>query len=212
MKQLQMKQLRITISPILLSVLLLSVLISATACMSSAGKQYHQLFLPLNRISQDTGSTTPKPLIDKIIMVEETATDDIYNDYRVVYRESPYQLNYYSYQFWAKKPGKLVRDVILEYFRGNRLFKQTIGRFSEGNPDLLIRATVHIIEEIDLSYTWFAHLKMDIQVKDFKTDKQILFHSFNRRKQLPVKKVEQLPVVLSSILREELDIVIEKLK
>lgn len=203
---------RLKLPSILLLPLLSGILLAAAGCMSSAGRQYHQLFLPINRIAADTGSTTPLPLIDKTVMVEETAIDEIYNDYRVVYRESPYQLNYYSYQFWAKKPGKLVSDVIITYLHGNRLFKNTISHFSQGDPDLLLKATVHIIEEIDRSDTWFAHLKMDIQVKEFKTDKPVLFHSFNRRKRLAAKKVEQLPVVLSSILREELDIVIEKLK
>lgn len=197
---------------IFLFIAIFSLLFITTACMSSAGRQYHQLFLPVNRIAQDSGSTTPQPLIDKTILVEETTTDEIYNDYRVVYRESPYQLNYYSYQFWAKKPGKLVRDVIFEYLHSNRVFKKTISHYSEGDPDLLLKAFVYIIEEIDRSDVWFAHLKMDIQVKEFKTNKLLFLHSFNRRKQLNSKKVEQLPVALSNILREEMDIIIEKLK
>jgi uncharacterized lipoprotein YmbA len=203
-----MKHIRVFI----LAALAALALLTLTGCMSSAGKQYHQLFLPVHRIDTRAAGAAPRPLFDKIIMIEDVETDEIYNDYRVVYRTTSYQLNYYSYQFWIKKPGKLVRDVIVNYLRGNRLFKKTITGFTQGDPDLLLKASVYVIEEIDRSSVWFARLQMEFEVRDFKTNKPVLVHSFNRRKQLPYKKVDQLPVILSSILREELDIVVEKLK
>ncbi len=195
-----------------LAVFLLAGIIGLTGCMSSAGKQYYQLFLPSSMPGAAASQgNTAAPRLDKILMVEPVEIEAIYNDYRVVYRTSPYQLNYYSYHFWIKKPGKLIRDSIREYLEVKQVFPRVITGFSMGNPDLILKASVHVIEEVDRPGPWYAHLKMDIEIKDFKTGEAVLFHSFNRQKQLIMKKVSQVPVAVSKMLQEELDIVMNKL-
>jgi uncharacterized lipoprotein YmbA len=197
------------IVPLLIAAAWLSVF---TGCMSSAGKKYYQLFLPLTPdAAAGENSAVPAPRFDKVLMIVPVDIEDIYNDYRVVYRTSPYQLNYYSYHFWIKKPDKLVRDAIRDYLSANRVFKGVITDFAGLDPDLLLKAAVRVIEEVDSPGPWYAHLKMDIVVKNFKSGKTVLSHSFNRQKQLPIKRVEQMPIAVSRILKEELDTVIEKL-
>lgn len=181
-------------------------LIIITACMTTTGgKKYYQLYLP-----PDTAPTAPK--IDNVLLVEKVDVEDIYNDYRVVYRTSPYQLNYYSYHFWIKKPEKVVRDAITDYLSKGKYFKGVVTDFSGDMPDLMLKASVHIMEEYDRKVIRMARLKMDIEVKDFKSRKRVLFHSFDRNISLPAKDVAQLPIFISRILKEELDSVIKQLE
>jgi len=187
----------------------LIVLLGLVGCITSVGKKYYQLHLD----SMGPG-TTDKGAVhtgNKVLLVEAVEVEDIYNDFRVVYRTSPYQLNYYSYNFWIKKPGKLVRDSITDYLSKSNIFKKVIKDYSEGSPDLLLKAVVHILEEFDQPGVWFAHLKMDIEIKDFKSNQTVLSHSFDRHRRLSQKKVERLPMAISRILKEELDKVIKKL-
>jgi uncharacterized lipoprotein YmbA len=195
---------------LILSVLLALILaaLAMTGCISSVGKEYFQLYLPQNTAAAG-GETTHK--IDKILLVESVEVDTVYNDYRMVYRTSPFHLNYYSYKYWIKKPEVLVRESIVDYFSKNNVFKKVVTGFAEGEPDIQLKAVVHIIEELDRPDTWFAHLKMDIRIIDFKTSESILSHSFDRRRQLAAKKIEHLPVAISGLLQEELDKVINKL-
>jgi ABC-type uncharacterized transport system auxiliary subunit len=187
-------------------------LLTLTGCMSSAGKKYYQLYLgPASPNHGHNAEKTAAPLIDKILMVEWVQMEDIYNDYRLVYRSSPYQLNYYSYHFWIKKPDRVIRDAITGYFSDTNIFKSVITSFSEGDPDLLMKASVHAMEEYDRARYWWVHLEMDIEIRDFKTDKQLLFHSFDKNKRLPQKKVELVPIVISMVLKEELDAVVSQL-
>lgn len=196
----------------MLSVLfaLIFAALAITGCISSVGKEYFQLYLPQNTATTADVETTHK--IDKILLVESVKVEDIYNDYRMVYRTSPFHLNYYSYKYWIKKPELLVRDSIVDYFSKNNVFKKVVTGFAEGEPDIQLKAVVHIIEEYDRPDTWFAHLKMDFRIIDFKTGEQVLSHSFDRQRQMAIKKIAHLPVAISGLLQEELDKVINKLE
>jgi uncharacterized lipoprotein YmbA len=195
---------------LILSVLIAFILasLSATGCISSVGKEYFQLYLPRVTTTAAGGESTYK--IDKILLVESVEVDPIYNDYRMVYRTSPFHLNYYSYKYWIKKPELLVRDSIADYFSKNNVFKKVVTGLAEGEPDMQLKAVVHIIEEYDRPDSWFAHLKMDILIIDFKTGEVLLTHSFDRQRQLAARKVEHLPIAISGLLQEELDKVINK--
>ncbi|NIM12403.1 MAG: hypothetical protein GTO45_09840 [Candidatus Aminicenantes bacterium] len=184
-------------------------LIIISGCMTTTGeKKYYQLYLP----PDSGGKGTPAANIDYVLLVEKVEVEDIYNDYRVVYRTSPYQLNYYSYHFWIKKPEKIVRDAITDYLSKGKYFKGIITEFSGGMPDLMLKASVHMIEEYDRAEAWLARLKMDIEIKDFKARKRVLLHSFDRHISMPAKNVAQLPIFISRILKEELDSVIKQLE
>ncbi len=188
---------------------MLGIIIISGCMATTADKKYYQLYLPPD--SGDAGTPAP-PRFDYVLMVEKVEVEDIYNDYRVVYRTSPYQLNYYSYHFWIKKPEKIVRDAITDYLSREKYFKDVITGFSGGMPDLMLKASVHIMEEYDRPEAWLARLKMDIGVKEFKTGKRVLFHSFNRHISMPAKNIVQLPIFISRILKEELDSALKQLE
>ena len=200
---------RLSLSLLVLLALIFSLL-AVTGCISSVSKEYFQLYLPHDTTVPADVSIAYK--IDKILLVEPVEVDPIYDDYRMVYRTSPYHLNYYSYKDWIKKPGVLVRESIVDYFSKNNVFKNVNTGYAEGDPDIQLKAVVHILEEYDRTEAWFAHLKMDIVIVDFETDKRILSHSFDRQRQMAVKKVEHLPIAISGLLQEELDKVIKKLE
>jgi len=180
------------------------IVIFLQGCMSSPVKRYYQLHM-------ETDPSTGSPQIDKIVMVGPVEVDSAYNDYRMVYRLSSYELNYYSYMFWIKKPAQMVRDAMVDYFSRGMAFDRVTTKYSEGNPDLLLRAKVNALEEYDRAEAWFAHLNMEIKVKDFRTDKIVLVYRIERRKQLTGKKVGKVAVGLSVILEEELAKMVEQL-
>ncbi len=164
-------------------------------CMSSPAKRYYQLH---------TGLVKNAPVIDKVIMVGPVEVERAYNDSRVVYRLSPYELNYYSYRYWVKKPGMVVRDAICRFFKQNDSFKGVIRKFAEGTPDFLLHVKLNAIEEYDYRAAWFAHLDLELEIKDFKSRKVLLTQHIANRKRLVVKDISRLPVILSTILEEEL--------
>lgn len=189
---------------ILYSFHLILIFILLQGCTSAHPKRYFQLYmLP--------GQDMNLPKIDKTILVKTIETDSAYDDYRIVYKISPYELNYYSYEFWIKNPGGVIQDAIADFLSRENAFTKVSKLFSEINPDFLLEAAVDIIEEYDFPDYWFAHLKMSIKLKDFLTNEIILIHQFDRLEKLSEKKVEKVPVGISTILKEELAIMVMQL-
>lgn len=185
------------------------ILIFFIGCMSSPMKKYYQI--NLENVNVGKSQNIDIKVIDKILLVDKIDMEEIYNDYRLVYRKSPFQLNYYSYKFWIKKPDRIIKDAIVLYLSNKRIFNKVIIEFLEGEPDLIMKVRTNIIEEYDIGENWFAHLSMKFRIIDFKSGEVILTHKFDRKKRLIIKKVDNIPVCLSKILQEELDKVISNL-
>lgn len=185
------------------------ILIFFMGCVSSPMKKYYQI--NLEDIGMGENHSFDLKTIDKILLVDKIDMEEIYNDYRLVYRESPYQLNYYSYKFWIKKPDRVIRDAIVQYLSNKKIFKKVTIEFLEGEPDLIMKIKTNIIEEYDFGENWFAHLSMKFKITDFKSGKLILAHEFDKKKRMDIKKVDNVPVCLSKILKQELDKTINNL-
>jgi len=182
-------------------ILLLLVL---SSCMSSPARRYYQLYL---EEEEGPGQNT----IEKTVLVERIEVDDLYDDFRVVYRISPYQLNYYSYEFWADKPANLIRDSITHYLLGKNVFQKVIQEISRGEPDILWKSKIHFIEEIDTQEDWYARLSMEIELVDFESKERLYYYQFDRSERLGTKSVAMVPVMLSKILKQELGKIINEL-
>jgi hypothetical protein len=81
----------------------------------------------------------------------------------------------------------------------------------QGDPEIVLRSTIRLLEEIDNPKVWFGRLAMDLEFLEFKTGRSIVKHSFDRRMPLGARSVQFLPAVLSGILVDELDIAVRKL-
>lgn len=184
---------------------LLSVLIIMTfACLSGPSKKYHQIYLQENARASSFK-------IDKIIFVDQIQTVLFYDNFEIIYRETPYQVNYYTYDFWAEKPAVLIRDSIIDFFKKNNVFSEVHRELTGDDVDYTMRARIRAIEENDLSEGWLARLSMEIDILDFKSGEIILSREFDKSEALPRMDVRELPAVLSHILEEELITLIQAL-
>lgn len=182
----------------------LAAILLLAACFSSPTKRYFQI------VPQDK-DPEPHPAIGKVLYAEPVRVDPLYDDYRVIYRVSPYELKYYASIFWAKKPDALFREAIGDYLGRKEGFTRVTLDVLQGEPEIVLRSSVRLIEEIDNPDAWFGRLAMDLEFLDFKSGKTIARHSFDRRLPLGARKPQYLPAVLSKILVDELDIAVRKL-
>lgn len=174
-------------------------------CFSSqTEKRYFQL-----EISPGAPSDLKK--IDSVLLVESVDAEGLYDDFRVIYRSSPYQVSYYSYDFWVKKPAVLIKQSILKFFRGSGIFKRVIDKYTLFEPDLILKSRLFTIEEVDKGSAWYARLSLEIEIYNFKTKKSLWLHRFDRKLAMEKKEVTLLPEAISKILRSELLDVIVKL-
>jgi len=180
------------------------LVILLTACFSTPTKRYFQI------VVTDTNAQ-PHPKIHKALYIEPVRVDPLYDDFRVIYRVSLFELKYYSYVFWATKPDALFREAMGDYLIEKEGFPRVTLDVLQGDPEIVLRSNVRLVEEIDNPKVWFARLAMDLEFLEFKSGRSLLKHSFDRKMPLQVRKVQQLPAVLSTILMGELDIAVRKL-
>jgi ABC-type uncharacterized transport system auxiliary subunit len=186
-----------------LAVPVIAILLLAS-CFSTPSKKYFQI-VPVEKEAQ------LHPKIGRTVYIEPVRTDPLYDDYRVVYRVSPFELKYYSTAFWAKKPSDLVREAMSGYLILKQGFPHVTMDVLQGDPSLVLRSNLRYIEEIDHPKVWFGRLAMDIEFLDFKSGQVLAHHSFDHRLPLGARKAQFLPAVLSGILADELDLAVGKL-
>ena len=182
----------------------LALILLLAGCFSTPNKKYFQI------VATDKDALL-HPKIDRALYIEPARVDPLYDDYRVIYRVSIYELKYYSTAYWAKKPNDLIREAMSEYLRHKAGFSRVTMDVLQGDPQLVLRSTVRLIEEIDNPNVWFGRLAMDLDFLDFKTGQILVHHPFDRRLPLAARRSEFLPAVLSGILVEELDIAVGQL-
>jgi len=173
-------------------------------CFSTPSKRYFQI------VAMDMDAQ-PHPPIGKALYIEPVRVDPLYDDFRVIYRVSPYELKYYSNAFWAKKPDNLFREAVSDYLLRKSGFARVTTDVLQGDPEIVLRTNVRLIEEIDNPGVWYARLAMDMEFLEFKSGRSLVRHTFDRKMPLPARKAQFLPAVLSGILVEELDAVMGKL-
>jgi hypothetical protein len=173
-------------------------------CFSTPSKRYFQI------VAMDKDMEF-HPKVGKALYIEPVRIDPLYDDFRVIYRVSPYEIKYYSSVFWASKPDGLVREAIRDYLMRKEGFPHVTLDVLQGEPVITLRSRIRLIEEIDNPTVWFGRLAMDFEFVDFKSGTALVRHAFDKRLPLVARNSSFLPSVISGILVDELDAAVRKL-
>lgn len=175
-------------------ILLVGFLLSAWAC---SGPHYFDLQteIPENHIDFRH---------DRILLVEDVEINQTYRDYRIVYRESPFQVKYHNSAFWSKSPDELIEDAVVLFWKKRAVFKKVSAYGSTDKPDWTMRIYIDAIEKVQSQKKWYARLAMEMEITNNENNEILLVHSFDRKSALEKNRVGQIPQRISRILHEEL--------
>lgn len=176
---------------------ILACLVLLAACSSMPVKRYFQVGLAeFPRVSL--------PRFEKSVRVAPVEVDPFYDDFRIIYRVSTYELRYYPYEYWAKKPSIMLRAAAAEMLAGMRAFSQVSADDADAEADFILRMRVRVMEEVDSPNAWQGRLAADLEFMEGGAGETLLAHSFDRKLAMRDNKVEMLPAALTGILYEEL--------
>jgi ABC-type uncharacterized transport system auxiliary subunit len=176
--------------------LLALLVLGSAACFASHAKRYFEL----RASSPPSGG----PALTRTLQLDRVDISEFYDDFRIVYRLSPTEVNYYPYDFWTEKPSRLIRNLILERLSVPGRFLRIDAEAGKDPAGWLLKMRVFRVEEVDEGDR-FGRLSMAFEVVDLKTGAVIATRSFDRREPLGRKDVARLPAVLSLILLAEID-------
>ncbi len=173
---------------------LVGILIFAWAC---GGPRYFDL---QTEIPENRGGFK----LDKVLLVEDVEINETYRDYRIVYRESPFQVKYHNFALWSKTPEELIEDAVIDFWKKRSVFKKVNAYGSGADPDLTMRIRIDAIEKCRVQKNWFVRLALDAEIADSGNKGILLVHSFDRKMRLEVNQIRFVPEKISNILHEEL--------
>jgi len=180
---------------------LICVFLSLAAC---GGPYYFDLYL-------EPVKADGHRKIAKVLLIEDINSNEAYWSQQIVYRHTPYQVDYFAYKQWAKRPGVIVKDAALHFFRDSGMFRRVIENHSSEEADLILKVNIFAMDLVRENSSWYARLALDFEVIDGRTEKVYITRSFDRKEKVKGKKAGYLPEKLSMILREELIRVAEEI-
>jgi len=183
-----------------------SALIALSLCAACGGKlaetRYYQL-APREgsgRTAEPVGSTTPEDNPrhgGDILVVERLTADGGYDDDRIVYRTTPFRVDYYQYHRWTSAPGVMVGNYLEHALEGSGKFRAVV---REATPDApaVLTGRVLAIEEVDRSKTeWLGRIALELVLTDARTGALLWTEQFEETEPLRQQSPEGLAAALS---------------
>jgi len=180
------------------ALLLVGVGAAAAGCGSVPRRHYFTLTFPME------APETRAPLHPYRLRIRPFKVALPYDRPQIVFRQSPYQYEYYAFKMWAAKPQHLLRELVERHLDAVRLTESVTRDFGEQLPDYELGADVLAIEEFDSGDVWYGHLAMRFELVRFADKVPVWTYAFDRK--VPVYERDLIYVVraLSELAEEEL--------
>ena len=170
-----------------------AVLLACAACAGAMPEtRYYQLASP---DPKDPGRTATGG--DGVLVLETLHTDSAYDDDRIVYRTTPFRLDYYQYQRWSSAPGVMVGNYLEQALEHSGRFRSVVREMTPDAP-VVLTGRVLAIEEVDKSRTeWLGRIVLELQLADAKTGAALWTQQLEETEPLRQRTPEGLAQALS---------------
>jgi ABC-type uncharacterized transport system auxiliary subunit len=121
------------------------------------------------------------------IAVVPFKADILYESDKIVYRSSPYEVQFYHYRRWIAPPRKLVTEELFKHYRMSGAFKQVVRLPSTLAIDYVLTGQIQSFEEWDEENAWYGLVALEFQLQDPET-KEIVWESVISERSLAEKK------------------------
>ncbi len=154
-----------------------------------------------------------------VLRVRDCNIAEAYRRSQIVYRQSANQMEFYGYHLWAVDPDRMVGDLVIKHLKAATLFENVTRTVETYVPDFYLGCDIQAIEEYDGKDAWYAHLSVEYQLENAKTN-QIAWKSlYDLRKKVaqqePVYVVRELTSLLETInsrMVKELEVSLDEFK
>lgn len=142
---------------------------------------------------------------DAVLVLENLVTDGAYDDDRIVYRTTPFRLDYYQYQRWSSAPGVMVGNYLEQALEKSGKFRSVVREMTADAPAVLTGRVI-AIEEVDRSKTeWLGRIVLELQLTDARTNETLWTDQVEETEPLKQQTPEGLAQALSVALGRIVD-------
>lgn len=132
-------------------------------CSSVPEIHYYLLDNPL-----ENPDFNQQPKHDKILGVQLFDIAPLYDQDKIVYRESFYEAKFYNYHRWIAPPDEMITAETIDHITNSSLFKNVIQYPSTLNVDYILKGNILAFEEWDQENQWFSHIRLMVELFDMR--------------------------------------------
>jgi ABC-type uncharacterized transport system auxiliary subunit len=142
-------------------------------CLSGCGNVPIKKFYIINYEPEPLKTRAYENPYPYTIRVKEFDIEEAYARPQIVYRKSPFQLQYYFFKVWAVKPIRMITDIVHKHLASSRIVSHVVKRFDEGaRPDYELSGHIEAIEE------YYICAVLIVVNRYFSMIRNMLFESF----------------------------------
>ncbi|HEU0030580.1 MAG TPA: ABC-type transport auxiliary lipoprotein family protein [Kofleriaceae bacterium] len=136
---------------------------------------------------------------DLTLVLEPLATEAAYDDERIVYRTTPYRLDYYQYHRWSAAPGVMIGNFLETALEKSGRFRNVVRELGNGDAaPVVLGGRVVAIEEVDRSpRAWYGRLAIELTLTDARTGATLWSEQFDETEAMATQTPEGLARALS---------------
>lgn len=160
-------------------------------------------------VLEDQSDNKPLPVT---IGVMQFDADELYQGDRIVYRKSPYEVNYYYYRRWAMPPRRMVTDQVVEQFQNSGLFQKVVRIPSAFKIDYLLGGEITSFEELDKGDGWYGLVTISFKLRDAHSNNIIWADELSQTTKVEKKDPIDVVKAISQSLKQVVEAAIEEIQ
>ena len=153
-----------------------------------------------------------KPLTNAICEILPVSVPPAYAQHRIAVRKRSHEINYYHNHQWAESPDQNIARLIQKSLESAQIFARVSDRIWTVAPRYQLNTFINHIEAIEGEDSLFAHISVELEIRDRTTNKVIVMHSFDRQLGYEDWDLNLLSQGMSIILQEEIGSFADKIR
>jgi len=135
-----------------------SVVLGLAGCASAPDIRYYRVVVPLPSPAAD--SPIPATLGVARLLAPEPCRQE-----RILYRASPYRVEYYAADRWEVPPADMVQEALFASLRSSGRFRRVVA-WRRGEADYRLETRLQRFEEVDEADGWYGVVDLEYEVVD----------------------------------------------
>ncbi|MFO7181674.1 MAG: ABC-type transport auxiliary lipoprotein family protein [Pseudomonadota bacterium] len=135
-----------------------------------------------------------------VLVIQPLEVDAAYESERMVYRVSPYRIDYYHYHRWSAAPALTVADHLRKAYARTGKFRRVVLE-PASRAELVLGGRLLALEEVDVSEeSWYGKVEIELVLEARETGEIVWSRTFSERERMDRRSPEGLARALSVAL------------
>jgi ABC-type uncharacterized transport system auxiliary subunit len=157
------------------------------------------------QIDYDYTSGENSSVLPLTLALGQFGADVLYESDKIVYRDSPYEVQFYHYRRWITQPEKLVTEKVFRQYRAAGRFQRVVRIPSVYKVDYILKGRITAFEEWDEGDSWFGVVTIEFQLHSLESNELVWEKAISEKTAAQQKDPANVVKAISESLKKVVD-------